>query len=309
VTRRDFLHQTAGAAVVAPALPFSSILVHEHILVDFRGPGAPANAYDIDTVVKKVKPHLDAIYQLGCRRFLDCTPNFVGRAPKLLTKLSELTGLDIWTNTGLYAARNYQLLPAFARTESAEQLARRWTLEWKNGVDGIKPKFVKIGVNRGPLGELDRKVVRAAALCSKETGLTVASHTGNGLAAVEQVDIWASEKAELSKFVWVHAQTEKDHAFHERVGKAGAWVEFDGISPTSTGWHVECVRFMAERNLLSRVLVSQDAGYWRVGEPGGGQFRPYTSIYQDFLPKLDTAWVRILMAENPIRAFGGGAPA
>jgi phosphotriesterase-related protein len=309
VNRRHLLSALAGAAVAGPPLPFHSILVHEHVMVDFRGPNAPRGAYDPDEVFRIAKPHLDAIYQHGCRRFLDCTPQFVGRDTRLLRRLADATSLEIWTNTGLYAARNHQFVPDFAKTETAAQLAKRWVNEWKNGVDGMKPRFVKIGVNRGPLHEIDRKFARAAALCSKETGLTVVSHTGNGLAAVEQVEIFAEENADVSKFVWVHAHGEKDHSFHEKVGRAGSWVEFDGISPASVAWHVECVEFMAGKQLLGRTLVSQDAGYYRVGEPGGGKFRAYTSIYEEFLPKLKPEWAETLLVDNAAKAFGARPPA
>ena len=170
----------------------------------------------------------------------------------------------------------------------------------------MKPGFIKIGVNRAPLGELDRKIVRAAAICSRETGLTIASHTaGAGPAAAEQLQIVQSEKCDPAKFVWVHAYNEKDHAFHEKVARAGAWVQFDGIGPKSLDWHFECVRHMISKNLLHRVLVSQDAGYYRVGEPGGGAFRPYALIYTDFLPKLEQDVARKLMVENPVNAYGG----
>jgi phosphotriesterase-related protein len=303
--RREFLAAMAGAAL--PAVQ-PSILVHEHVLVDFRGPAAAPGGFDPDEVIRIARPHLERIAQLGCRRFLDCTPHFVGRNPRLLRSLAAATGLDIWTNTGLYAARNRQLLPDYASAESAEQLARRWIEEARRGVDGIKPRFIKIGVNRAPLHELDRKIVQAAALCSKETGLTIASHTGDGAAALEQLEILTAAKATLSKFVWVHAQSEKDHAVHEKTARAGAWVEFDGISPRSLDWHEECLRFMSSKGLLGRTLISQDAGFYRAGEPGGGDFRPYSTIYEEFLPRLDSAWHRLLMLDNPVRAFGGGAP-
>jgi phosphotriesterase-related protein len=61
---------------------------------------------------------------------------------------------------------------------------------------------------------------------------------------------------------------------------------------------------MAAAGLLGRTLVSQDAGWYRVGEPGGGEFRPFTYIYTDFLPRLDAPQVSLLMWENPRRAFG-----
>ncbi|MGH9662471.1 MAG: phosphotriesterase [Bryobacteraceae bacterium] len=295
MTRRRFC-----AALAAPlAVPQGSILVHEHVLVDFGGTGR----YDAGEVFRAARPKLEQVRNLGCRRLQDCTPNFLGRDPRLLARLADAVGMEIWTNTGLYGAASHKYLPPYARDRSAAELARDWIAE-AAGIDGVKPRFIKIGVNRAPLPELDRKLIRAAAIASRETGLTIASHTGDGLAAVEQLEIVGEESAPLNRFVWVHAHNEKDHSFHERVARAGAWVEFDGVNAKSAAWHRESVRFMAGRGLLGRTLVSQDSGWYRVGEPGGGDFRPYTYIYTDFLPGLDAAWVKTLMLTNPVEAFG-----
>jgi phosphotriesterase-related protein len=273
------------------------------VLVDFAGADQPGR-YDPEEVFRIAKPKLEEVKKLGCRRFLECTPNFLGRDVKLLVRLSDAVGLEIWTNTGIYGAAARKGIPAFARQETPEQLARRWIAEARKGVDGVKPRFIKTGVNRTPLEEIDRKLVRACAITSRETGLTIASHTPSGAAALEQLEILASEKVQPAKFVWVHAQNEKDHAIHEQVARAGAWVEFDGIAPRSADWHLECIRFMAGQKLLGKALISQDAGWYHVGEPGGGQYRGYTYIYTGFLPKLEAAWRRQLMVENPARAFG-----
>jgi phosphotriesterase-related protein len=115
---------------------------------------------------------------------------------------------------------------------------------------------------------------------------------------------WSPEAIAPEKFVWVHAQNEKDHAVHAKLALAGAWVSLDGINAKSAGWHLQCVRFMAARGLLGRVLLSQDSGWYRVGQPGGGDFRPYTYIYTDFLPKLEAAWRGRLMWDNPRLCFG-----
>jgi phosphotriesterase-related protein len=87
------------------------------------------------------------------------------------------------------------------------------------------------------------------------------------------------------------------------MARAGAWVEFDGINPRSSGWHLDCVRHMASRNLLLRTLISQDSGWYRVGEPGGGQYNGYTYLYTDFVPALDPAWIKPLLVDNPRAAF------
>jgi phosphotriesterase-related protein len=301
MTRREWLE------TVAAALPGgATVLVHEHVLVDFIGadqirPGR----YDPEEVFRVAKPRLDEIKRLGCRRLLECTPAYLGRDPKLMARLAGATGLDIWINTGFYGAANHKYLPEFARTAAAGQLAQVWIREAREGVDGVKPRFIKIGVNNAPLNDLDRKLVRAAAIAARETGLTAASHTsGGGPAALEQIEIFRAERVSPARFVWVHAHIEKDHALHAEAARAGAWVEFDGIAPASAEWHLDCVRYMARSGLLHRTLISQDAGWYHAGEPGGGDYRGYTYIYTDFLPQLRPEWVRQTMAVNPVKAFG-----
>ena len=297
--RRVFLSLPAGAAFGNVT---RSILVHEHILVDFVGADQiKPGRYLRDEVIRAALPRLQEVRALGCERLLDCTPNFLGRDPELLARLADASGLEIWSNTGLYGAADHKYLPAFARQETAEQLARRWLAEARQS---WRPRFIKIGVNRGPLHELDRKLVRSAAMTSRETGLPIASHTGNGAAALEQLDIITAERVQPTKFIWVHAQNERDHKIHHQVARAGAWVEFDGIAPSTAEFHLECIRFMATKRLLHRTLISQDAGWYHVGETGGGEFRGYTYLYTHFAPRLEPTHVPILLWNNPRTAFG-----
>ena len=60
----------------------------------------------------------------------------------------------------------------------------------------------------------------------------------------------------------------------------------------------------APQGLLGRVLVSQDAGWFHVGEPNGGTFRPFTTMFERFLPMLrerglSAAEKRQLIVDNP----------
>lgn len=283
-----------------------SILVHEHILVDFIGadqirPGR----YDPDEVFRVARPKLEELRAYGCRRLLECTPQFLGRDPRLLARLAQASGIEIWTNTGIYGAARHRYVPSFARQETAEQLARRWVREAREGVEGVRPRFIKTGVSGTPLDDIDRKLVLAAGLTSLETGMTIASHTeGGGPAALAQLELLDGLGVSPQKFVWVHAQNEKDQSWHERLARLGAWVEFDAVREKTLQWHLSCVRHMAEANLLERVLISQDAGWYHVGEPGGGSFRGYVYIYESFLPLLPRSWVERLMVHNPVAAFG-----
>jgi phosphotriesterase-related protein len=300
ITRRELLAGAVGAMLNAIE---GSTLVHEHVLVDFGGMVSPGR-YDRDEVFRLARPKLEEVRKLGCRCFLDCTPNYLGRDSEMLARLSDAVGLEICTNTGIYGAADRKGVPAFVRDESAAQLAKRFIAEAVDGVGGMKPRFIKTGVATAPLDELDHKLVRAAAIASRETGLTVASHTGRGRAALDQLDIFAAEKVSAEKFVWVHAQNEKDHAIHEKVARVGSWVEFDAFREGRSDWQRDCVRWMAEHNLLGRTLIANDSGWYHVGEPGGGDFAGYAFIYTGFLPMLAPSWRYQLMVTNPKAAFG-----
>lgn len=283
------------------ASPLPITLVHEHVLVDFIGadqirPGR----YDATEVFQIALPHLKSLHSAGCNRMMECTPNFLGRDPELLARLSDASGVELWTNTGIYGAANHKFIPSFAHQETAEQLAKRWIEESKQS---WKPRFIKTGVNLAPLHSLDRKLVKAAAITCRETGLPIASHTGDGTAALEQLEIITATGVSVSKFIWVHAQNELDFNLHAKVASLGAWVEFDGIHPKTASFHLQCIQAMESRGLLNRTLISQDSGWYHVGEPGGGTYRGYTYIITDFLPRLNERQIDQLVRKNPAEAF------
>ena len=63
---------------------------------------------------------------------------------------------------------------------------------------------------------------------------------------------------------------------------------------------------MAARFFVDRVGMGVGrARQTRGGEANGGAFKPYDYLYAGFLPKLEPAWVKTLMADNPVAAFGG----
>jgi phosphotriesterase-related protein len=286
-------------------------LVHEHILVDFIGADkVRKDRYDPDAVVKVALPHLKRIKELGCRTFIDCTPAYLGRDAALLKRLAAASELHVLTNTGYYGARQGKFLPEFVMKETAEQLAARWLREWTDGIDGtgIRPGFIKVGVDAGALPEVNRKLIQAAARTHLASGLTIAAHTGDGIAALEEIKLVREAGVDGSAFIWVHAQNEKDTALHVRAAARGAWVEFDGVGPRTVGEHVEFVKAMKIAGHLNRVLLSHDAGWYHVGEPDGGTFRSFDTLFTELLPALkkagltDAEWKQ-LTVDSPREAF------
>ncbi|GAG00627.1 unnamed protein product, partial [marine sediment metagenome] len=240
-------------------------LTHEHILVDFIGvEQVSKDRYDPEEVFKVALPFLKQVSELGCKTFFECTPAYLGRDPMILKKLSEATGLNIITCTGYYGARKNNHLPAHAFSENANQLADRWIEEWMNGIEntGIRPGFIKIGVDTGSLSDVHRKLVEAAARAHLKTGLTIASHTGPATAAFDELEVLKKEGVDPQAFIWIHAQIEKKLNNHIKAAKLGAWISFDGLGPGKTKQYVELISNMKEHGLLNHVLLSHDAGWY-----------------------------------------------
>jgi len=291
-----------------PAREFVPALVHEHVLCDFAGADKTGpHRYDRREVIRVMLPHLQAARRRGIRGFVDCTPAYIGRDPELLRTLAEEADLHIVTNTGYYKE---PYLPRHAFEESEEALAARWIREAREGIGttGIRPGFIKIAVNPGPLLPVQQKIVRAAARTSRATGLAIACHTAHGPAALETIALLREERADLGRFIVVHSDAIEDHGYHVQIADAGAWVEYDAVGWKPIEFHVQLITWFLKHRGPDRLLVSHDAGWYWVGEPGGGKQKPFTVIHDELLPALRRAGVDAttldrLLCENPIRAF------
>jgi len=295
-----------------PAKQMSVTLVHEHVLVDFIGADKiSSNRYDQDEAFTIILPHLKSLYQKGCRTLIECTPQYLGRDVSLLKRLSETSGIQILTNTGYYGASGEKFLPASLQNQTAEDIAKSWILEARDGIDGtgIRPGFMKLGADDLPFSTSILKILKAAAITYKATGLPIAVHTSNGgKPALEELRLLTEAGLPADAWIWVHAQNEKDNAYHLEAAGKGGWVEFDGINNNNTEQYIDLLHKMKTAKLLHRVLISQDAGWYNVGDAGGGNFRDYNSIFDSFIPALLKSGftekdIRLLMVENPANAF------
>ncbi|TAE21857.1 MAG: phosphotriesterase [Cytophagales bacterium] len=319
-TRRSFLKSLAVAPLLRPAKPMIQTvtgpiqasemgltLTHEHILVDFIGADQiTPDRWDRVKVVAKMLPYLQNLRRLGVRTLVECTPSYLGKDPLLLRELSQKSGVQILTNTGYYGAVDNKYLPPHAHTETADQLADRWVADYQNGIDatGIKPAFMKISVNPGPLSDLHRKLITAAARTHKRTGLTIYSHTGPYVPAFEQIEVLKKEGVDPSAFVWVHAQG-SNMVHYARAVREGAWVSLDSLENENVDQYAQTLLLMKENRFLHRTLLSHDAGWYDPAKPDGGTIdRDFTVLFTKLMPLLNKEgftkkdWHQLLV-ENP----------
>ncbi len=288
-------------------------LEHEHILVYFIGAEETGyHRWDRGEVSQQVLPYLEQAKDLGFQSLIECTPAFLGRDPQLLKSLSETTRLHLVTNTGYYGARENKYIPEDIQKLSADELAARWIKEFENGIEdtGIKPGFIKIGVDRGDtLSPMHEKLVRAACRAHLETGLTIACHTGPTQAIFQMVEILQEECVSPEALIWVHA-TQADQESQLKAARLGLWVSIDNVNdtPNRIDFVSRALVRLKNAGLQDRVLLSHDAGWYRPGEENGGKFRDYTAISSHLIPRImrmgyNSTYVDKLLIDNPRRAF------
>jgi len=303
-----------------PVEKMGTCLVHEHVLVDWAGADSTGyHRWDRAEVAERVLPFLLEAKDHGVNTLFECTPAYLGRDPYLLKELSQQSGIHIVTNTGYYGARENKFIPHDAFDLSAQELADLWIGEYENGIDnsGVFPGFIKIAVDRDDsLSPIHQKIVRAAAIAHRETGLTIVSHTGPDSPALAQLEILKEEGVSPGAFVWTHAQRGSIEGYSKAAGQ-GAWISLDNVKHTLSddpdkkgriGWFVETLTRLKEEGLLHKVLISHDAGWYTAGEENGGDFRGYTEVFTHLVPALmehgfSREEVDQLLVLNPARAY------
>lgn len=294
------------------------VLPHEHIVTNFSGANKILeNPTETTAAIRRIMPHLDSLKAQGVNTLFECTPRYIGRDVALLKLLSDKAGINIITNTGWYAAVDKKYLPAEAFRWSEDEIAQHWMNEFLKGIGdtGIKPGFIKLGVGDGRLDTIEAKLLRAAIQVSHSTGLTIAVHTGDGIAAKDELAIAIEKGLKPGKLIWVHAQNGTD-AEREELAKQGVWISLDGISETTIQNYLKQITYLKRNKLTSRLLISHDDG-WSVLTNGtygelelfkNGNSSPYQTINKRLIPLLladgfTHKEINRIMHKNPAKAL------
>jgi phosphotriesterase-related protein len=281
-------------------------LHHEHVMSTFGAEPARYPYYDEARLFEVVAPYLNYLHGLGVRTLVDCTAAYFGRHPELLRRLALNSGLHILTNTGYYGAADDRYVPPHAFSENANQIAARWRREWAEGIDetGVYPGFIKTAVDPGPLSEIDRKLIVAAARTHLQTGLTIQTHTGDNTAAARAIlEILAQEGVHPKAWIWIHAHNLAEIEPALQAAEQGAWISFDGLQHDSAAHTLDLIEGMQAHGLLDHVLLSHDGDSYM-----NGQTRPYHYLITDFIPMLKARGfnepaIQQMLVDNPSLAY------
>lgn len=284
------------------------ILPHEHIFVDFRPPDHPQHgAAEVADVVALMAPEVEKARALGVTAMVDCTPVGVGRRIDILKSISTATGMPLVAPTGIYREPK---IPAWAHAASEIELTAWMLGELQGEIEGsgVQAGWIKLSVGDDGITDCEAKILRAAARAGRETQAVIGVHTKRGRVVREQLDIIEATGYTAGRFIWIHTQSDSDFNLHLEMARRGAWLEYDGIGYGDDEFYLEYIPRALEAGLIDQMMISHDRGWYDPARPGGGEPKPFTYLFEHFLPKLqavgvDEETIHTLTHINPFRAF------
>jgi phosphotriesterase-related protein len=262
-----------------------AVLFHEHLSYDndffaklgsegtprpgspLAGPlPSPNMMEDLDWMTEEVQ----AAAKDGVSCIVDGGHADMGTDVEFLRLLSRRSGMPIVKGGGYYRQLTYPpRIAKMAEAELVEELVRhardqRWGAFGEIGTsDEITPD--------------ERKMLRAVGKAHVRTGLPIFSHTANGKAAIEQLDIFQAEGVDVNHLVIGHMCCYFDpnpwRQVHAAIAKRGAYVGFDrvgGEQAEADKPRVEMVMAFLEGGYESRALLASDFSFRTSSKRGGG---------------------------------------
>jgi phosphotriesterase-related protein len=278
------------------------VAIHEHI-----GYGMPGSELDTqwwktpEQAYEETVPKLRAFHDYGGRTFVEATGICNGRDVDYYKSLSAKTGVHIVACTGFVGGDT--ALAYFAEA-SVDYLAKLFIHEITVGIGdtGAKAGVIKVGVSRGgKMTELDKKIYRAAARASRETGAAILTHLA--IDPEPAVEIFNQEGTDLDKVLFGHADdgVNAPNTPDQWILEQGARLGFDTFGyetelPDPPFWarprqeRLDHFMRLVNDGHLNRLLASADANCSPLGWPGvKGHTVNY--IFEQLIPDLRKAGV------------------
>lgn len=271
---------------------------------------------DFETQKKEILRFKNA----GGTTIVDATMPGIGRYPELLKKISEETGINVVMGTGFYV---YSSHPEELKSMSEEEIAELMVKEITEGAEGT-------GIKAGIIGEIgiseifnddERRVLRAAAIAHKKTGVAVLVHinpwTTNGLEAAQ---ILLDNGVSPDKIAISHVDVEDDMEYMKKLLDMGVYIEFDNFGKEyyvnrevrNPGYglfvhdthRVACIKELIDAGYKNQLLLSCDVCLKTCLRTYGGW--GYDHVLVNIVPMLEDEGVSnedimLMLKDNPAR--------
>jgi phosphotriesterase-related protein len=240
---------------------------HEHVVIDdsyatARFPEFKLN--DVDRIVTELK----AFRAAGGRAMVDSMPIDAGRNLILLAEVSRQSGMHLIAPTGLHLAKYYPPDHWSAEPDPIDA-ARRFVDDIENHRCGV----IKVAGSRDRLSERETLIFTAAAAAHAKTGCPILTHTEEGTAAIEQIEILRDHGVDLTHVCLSHTDRKPDVGYHREILASGVRVEFDSAFRSKQGTPTLDLLCALINDYPDQLMLGMDAArssYWQSygGAPG-----------------------------------------
>jgi predicted metal-dependent phosphotriesterase family hydrolase len=287
------------------------LLIHEHVY-------GRIGATDLPIVEDALVEHLKVLSTAGLTRIVDCTAY---HSPLPLRRISSRSGVEISSCLGFYLERK---VPPKLRAASTEQLVRHLVLKRNRlAKAGMGPSIFKVALSSPQPSPLEKRLLDAVGLASKEIHLPIMVHAVyGGLVGFRRL---VAAGADPERIIISHPEMglkgaravpydilERD--CEEIIGDGGSLCFTDLSSAKSTFQRSAMSLLLSMSSInLKKVLVSGDVG-WRFRRRTGLVFTHdrgfgYGRSYHDVAPTLRRAGmssdeIRSIFYSNPSQMLG-----
>lgn len=253
----------------------------------------------------------------GGDTLVDASLPGIGRDPQVLRRVAENTGLNVIMGTGFYVGATH---PEELQFMNERQIADIMVKELTEGVDdtGIRAGYIgEIGIE--DFDEKERKVLRAAAIAQKDTGVAINVHinpwTTDG---IEAADILLDAGVDPQRICISHVDVENREDYIYALLKKGVYIEFDNFGKEyyirrearHPGYglfvhdidRVRLLKKLIDDGYVRQLLLSCDLCLKNLMHKYGGW--GYDHVLTNIVPMMDEegiteAQIKTMLVENP----------
>lgn len=298
-------------------------LTHEHVFVRNLEleKNLPDGEWDRSDAVGSAVRYLTDLYELGVRTVVDLTVPGLGRDVELVSRVAAQVPVNLVAATGWYTP---DVLPPYFRFYGPqkpygdeEPLVDMFVRDIREGISGsrVRAGMIKVMTDQEGLTNDVLRVMDAAAVAHRETGVTITTHSHpasrNGLL---QQEVLVERGVDPGRLVIGHCGDTEDLEYLQALMDNGSTIGMDRFGMEhvlSDERRVRTVVELVQLGYADRMVLSHDAAvYSHITPPTWrADHAPYwrmDNISNRILPMLEAAGVdneevNQMMVVNPAR--------
>lgn len=214
---------------------------HEHLIrtggLEILKNGEDWRLNDVQKAINETK----LFAQAGGKTIVDMNPASAGRdIQKLLEIAKAVPEVHIMTCTGFHEGRIYDNVTHWTATYPVNMIADLLIADIEESIDiydysgpvversTAQASCIKIGTAYGLITPVEEKLIEAAAIAQKETGVCINTHTSGGTMALEQAERLIKHGVKPERIVLGHVQRNPDPWYHKKIASMGVNFMYDG---------------------------------------------------------------------------------